>query len=381
MLGEASHGTSEFYQSRAELTKRLVSEFGFTIIGVEGDWPSIYKFNQYIKGNLTNGESAAQVLGQFQRWPTWMWANEEVAELAEWLRVFNESKEADQMVSFYGLDMYSLWESLEEVKAYALSHEDAETTALVNNVIQCFGDRRDEYEYAQSVTSATSCADELETLLEHLTSEGTETHSEALFNARQNALVVRNAERYYTVSLYDYSGSWNIRDRHMMQTINDVTRFHGTGSKMIIWEHNTHVGDARATDMQSQGMVNVGQLVREEHAADGVYVIGYGTNKGTVIAASEWGSATEIMNVPAAVQGSWENLLAQQGNGDKIVILDRLKDNPDFQKPIGHRAIGVVYDPAREEGNYVPSVLPERYDASSLLKKRVRCIRSLTANT
>lgn len=180
----------------------------------------------------------------------------------------------------------------------------------------------------------------------------------------QNALTVVNAERYYSTAVYNNAASWNIRDRHMMETINNVTEHKGENAKIVVWEHNTHIGDARATDMAAAGMVNVGQLVREQHGEEEVYIIGFGTYKGSVIAASAWGAKVQEMEVPEAIPGSREALLhAADPAGDKIILLEELEEEESFQASIGHRAIGVQYNPASEQGNYVPSVLPERYDA------------------
>jgi erythromycin esterase len=361
MLGEASHGTSEFYTWRAALSKRLIEERGFNIIAVEGDWPALYKLNKYIHGSNIHGSSADQVLLSNDRWPTWMWANEEVVEFAEWLRVFNASVPVDNQVSFYGLDLYSLWESIESVLAYFETNDPAaaETARIALKCFQPYN--RDPFAYAQAVSGSSSCAGALADMLAAVQVSADQI-DENTFNALQNARTAVNAEKYYVTSTQSYSGSWNIRDRHMMQTINAVTDYHDN-AKIIIWEHNTHVGDARATAMEDRGMVNVGQLVREEHESEGVYIIGFGTNNGTVLAASRWEGTMEEMEVPSAQAGSWEQLLHSQSAEDKIILLRGLRQTPAFEKPIGHRAIGVVYDPADENGNYVPSVLPERYDA------------------
>lgn len=372
LLGEASHGTAEYYTWRAEISKRLIQEKGFTLIGVEGDWPDIYRLNQYIQGSLEHGTTATEVLQQMDRWPTWMWANEEVAALGEWLHSYNQSQEANQQVGFYGIDVYSLWDSMEEVLAY-LEEEDAAAAQTARDALDCFASyNQDEWAYANAALSEDKrCADELAAVLtavqEHAAAQP--AGDEAAFNAVQNALVAVNAERYFTTATHSNTESWNVRDRHMMETINRLVEHRGNEAKIIVWEHNTHVGDARATDMAHAGMVNVGQLAREQHTDEGVYVVGFGSYEGTVIAASQWEGQMQVMEVPAARSGSWEAFLHGIEPANKIVFLEELKGKSSFTSPIGHRAIGVAYNSAAEQHNYVPSILPERYDAFVFIDK------------
>ena len=366
LLGEASHGTSEYYTWRAEISKRLIEEKGFDIIAVEGDWPDLYRLNQYVKGSSAHGTSAEEVLSHLDRWPSWMWANEEVADFGEWIRNHNQGQSQGQQVGFYGVDVYSFWDSMEEVIIYleSTNPEAAERAREAYNCLQPF--MQDEWAYAQAkVSGEVDCADELNTVLKMVEQEmnNAPTKDEAAFNALQNALVTVNAERYYVAALGSNAQSWNIRDRHMMQTINNLTEQYGEDAKIIVWEHNTHVGDARATTMATAGMINVGQLVREQHAEEGVYIVGFGTYTGTVLAASSWGAERQVMNVPKARPNSWEAILHAEPPSDKIILLEELENKAPFNEVLGHRAIGVVYNPAAEEGNYVPSLLPERYDA------------------
>ncbi len=367
LLGEASHGTAEYYTWRAEISKRLIQEKGFTIIGVEGDWPDMYRLNQYIQGSQEHGATATEVLQQMDRWPTWMWANKEVAELGDWLHTYNQSKAANQQVGFYGIDVYSLWDSMEEVLSY-LEQEDAPAAQMARDALACFSSYgQDEWSYANAAAydEEKSCADELAALLTAVQQHAAAQPSgdEAAFNAAQNALVAVNAERYFTTATQSNSGSWNVRDNHMMETINRLVSHKGNEAKIIVWEHNTHIGDARATDMANAGMVNVGQLAREQHSEKGVYVVGFGSYEGTVIAASLWEGEMEVMEMPEAMKGSWEAFLHDIEPANKIIFLEELRGKSPFNKPIGHRAIGVAYNPGSEQGNYVPSILPERYDA------------------
>ncbi len=366
LLGEASHGTAEFYTWRAKITQRLIREKGFNVIAVEGDWPDMYKLNQYIKGSAAHGTSATEVLQTLDRWPTWMWANQEVADLGEWLRAHNQTQLTGKPVSFYGLDVYSLWDSMEAVLAY-LEETDPAGAVAARKAYDCFAPyQKDEYAYAQAtVKENKSCADELTQVLKTIQAKvnAAPARDEAAFNVLQNALIAVNAERYYNAMVRSNTDSWNIRDRHMVQTIDNIMKQHGPEAKIIVWEHNTHVGDARATDMADQGTVNVGQLVREQYGSEGVYVVGFGTYQGSVIAARSWEGTPQEMKVPAGITGSWEALLHQVAPVNKLVITKYLQENKELLKRIGHRAIGVVYHPESESGNYVPTVLPQRYDA------------------
>lgn len=364
LLGEASHGTSEFYTWRAEITKRLILEKNFKIIAIEGDWEDAFQLNQYIKGS-GDYSSARAALFEFDRWPKWMWANEEVEQLGEWLRAYNSVKTGAEQVGFFGLDVYGIWESLDEVKKY-LDATNPDAAAVAGEVMNCFAPyNRDEDAYIRAtMNSNENCADELAKLLEKvkLVTAGREGE-EAAFNALQNTLVAVNAEYYYRIAPISNSQSWNIRDRHMDMTIKRLLDRGGNDSKIIIWEHNSHIGDARATDMANAGMINVGQLVRENYGENEVYIVGFGTYKGKVIAAESWGSNPKTMTIPGAKRNSWEWILHNLEPKNKIVLMTPLKEREYYNNPIGHRAIGVVYNPGAESGNYVPSVLPKRYNA------------------
>lgn len=365
MLGESSHGTSEFYTWRDSITRRLVKEKGFSLIGVEGDWEDASPFNRYIK-NSGDYPSAKVALQNFDRWPQWMWANEEIRAMGEWLRENNTISSEQEQVGFYGLDVYGIWESLDAVYEY-LEEEAPAAAASAREVRNCFSlYKNDEAAYVRAIrNSPENCSNELAALLEtveHIIKDKP-VHDEAAFAALQNAYVAVNAEKYYRESQSSNVLSWNIRDHHMMETINRLLEFHGPDSKIIVWEHNTHVGDARATDMAKSGTVNVGQLAREQYEPGEVYIVGFGTYRGRVIAAPRWGATRQVMSLPGAKKNSWEWILKNTAQEDKIINLGLLKENRLFLQPLGHRAVGVVYDPGAESGNYVPSVLPLRYDA------------------
>ena len=366
MLGEASHGTSEFYLWRTEITKRLIQEKGFSFVAVEGDWPDCYRVNRYIKGMQDSGRSAYEVLHAFDRWPTWMWANKEIVELVEWLKLHNESK--DEKAGFYGLDVYSLWESLDSVMQFLQkNYPDSMKSAV--EAYRCFEPYgRNVEEYARATAFIPeSCEDEVAEMLIELRrrakskDEQRQDGKEAYFNAEQNAVVARNAELYYRTMMKGGAASWNVRDHHMMNTLERLMKFHGKSSKSIVWAHNTHIGDARATDMRRAGMVNLGQLAREQTGREQVVLVGFGTYQGSVIAAKEWGEPMEKMPVPPAIEGSWDSFLHNLGGaGNKMMVFDNKSD----MESRGQRAIGVVYNPYYERhANYVETVMPVRYDA------------------
>ena len=368
LLGEASHGTSDFYTWRTKISQRLITEKGFSFIAVEGDWPDCYTVNRYVKSR--DGDAAEQVLHAFSRWPTWMWANQEVVELAEWLRDHNSNLPSDSQAGFYGLDVYSLWESMHSVLEY-LERLDPELARNAKRAYSCFEPyEEDAQEYARAtVLVPTSCEDEAVQILSQLRSRAAEFRDDgrdAYFNAEQNALVARNAELYYRTMVRGGASSWNVRDNHMVETLNRLMEHHGPHAKAIVWEHNTHIGDARFTDMARSGMVNVGQLVRQEHERDGVVLAGFGTHHGSVIAGSEWGAPMEKLRIPDAREGSYEHAMREAGVGDSLFLFPKgeSEETAQLREVRGHRAIGVVYDPRTEHwGNYVPTILPDRYDA------------------
>ncbi|SNC76903.1 Erythromycin esterase homolog [Hymenobacter gelipurpurascens] len=372
LLGEASHGTSEFYTWRTALTKLLIQEKGFQFMAVEGDWPDCFEVNAAIKHNTPTHAPASSVLSTFNRWPTWMWGNWEIVALVEWLREHNQALADDKQIGFYGLDVYSLWESLQEILHYVEKQGDGAVQAA-HKAFRCFEPySEDPQEYAQAVAFVSEdCEDEVTEMLRALRRQvrdlppGGLRAQEQKFNAEQNALVAVNAERYYRAMIRGGAASWNVRDQHMMETLTRLLDLHGPNSKAIIWEHNTHIGDARYTDMRDDQMVNVGQLAREAYGRDNVFAVGFGTYQGTVVAGKKWGATPEVMTVPEARRSSWEHMLHQQLKGDNALLFsEELRGHPLLAHSVGHRAIGVVYRPEFEQfGNYVPTQIPERYDA------------------
>jgi len=380
LIGEASHGTAEFYRWRSQLTARLLREHDFSFVGVEGDWTDCYDVTEFVKGK-TDHESAETVLREFDRWPTWMWANWEVAEFVDWLAQHNADRRETtdplddrQQVGFYGLDVYSLYESMAAVINY-LEEIDPEAAEQARDAYRCFepyGEDPQEYAWSTRI-SPENCEAEVIEALEALQRRepGAEPESpDEYFNAEQNALVARNAESYYRAMVQGDTNSWNIRDKHMRDTLDRLLAYHGDDAKAVVWAHNTHVGDARATDMVHRGVVNLGQLARERYGDDEVALIGFGSHRGSVIAADGWGESMERKPVPEGIAGSYEDVFhravdtpSSGPDSDALLIGDEIKEVDPLAEPRGHRAIGVVYHPERERGNYVPTRLTERYDA------------------
>ncbi len=369
LLGEASHGTHEYYTWRAKITQRLIQEKGFSFVGVEGDWPDCYRLNRFVKGYLDSGKDILSVMNEFKRWPTWMWANWEVAAFIDWLKSYNENLSTNKKVGFYGLDVYSFRESMQSIVQY-LEKNDPKALAVAKKAMECFEpfgkDEGQSYAKASSFVPKLCEKEILNMLKEIIKNMPNYNHdAENVLSTEQNAYIARNAEKYYRAMIKRGSASWNIRDEHMVSTIDRLMKFHGKDSKIIVWEHNTHIGDSRATDMADEGMVNVGQLLREQYAADGVVAVGFGSYQGSVVAGREWGDSMRKIKVPEAIDGSWEHAFHLANNGqNRLLLMNKVKKEKCLLSPIDHRAIGVVYNPEHERfGNYVPSILPERYDA------------------
>jgi erythromycin esterase len=366
LLGEASHGTHEYYLWRARISRRLIEEKGFRFIAVEGDWPDCYRVNRYVHGELGD-TTAEKVLEEYDRWPTWMWANWEVVALADWLRRYNEGTSEDEQVGFYGLDVYSLWESLYEVIEYLKRHHPDALSAAYRAFL-CFEPyAEDPQEYARATLFVPdACRQEVLDLLRTVRQRAAQdaAGNATSLNAIMNAEAVTGAAAYYRTMVGGGAASWNLRDRHMADTLDRLMRHYGPDAKAIVWEHNTHIGDARYTNMANEGMYNVGQLVRQEHDADGVVLVGFGSYAGTVVAGRSWGAPMQVMEVPPARSGSWEHALHLMEAQDRLLLFRPPVDAGDaLAVPRGQRAIGVVYQPEFEWGNYVPTVLPLRYDA------------------
>jgi erythromycin esterase len=369
MLGEATHGTEEFYRLRRLISEQLIEKYGYKFIAVEGDWPDCNKLHRYINQGI--GESAEEIMRSFQRWPTWMWANEETAKLIEWMK----GKE----VGFYGLDVYSLYESLEVIKKYAASVSPTIKETL-KQLYSCFEPYdKDEIAYAKSLFKDNAgCESEILTSLRkvlRLRIENSGLSEENLINLKQNSKIIQNAEQYYRAMIYGGANSWNIRDKHMMDTLDNLLYQYGDSAKAIVWAHNTHIGDYHATNMASEGYVNIGGLAREKYGIESVYLVGFGTYQGTVLAGRAWDAIPEIMNLPPASNDSIENQFHEAseilGENEIFIPMTNHETNPYLDQQKGHRAVGVVYQNIYEthKHNYVPTLLSDRYDAFIFVNK------------
>ena len=375
LLGEASHGTHEFYNERARITRRLILEKGFHAVAVEADWPDAYEVNRYVRG-IGDGVSALDALAGFSRFPHWMWRNADVLDFVTWLREHNENlPQQDTKVGFYGLDLYSLGASIEAVIGY-LDKVDPEAARRARDRYACleqFGQDPQKYGYAAYLGASEPCEDEAVAQLvemhrragEYANRDG-QVAEEEFFQAQQNARLVKNAEEYYRSMFRGRDTSWNLRDTHMAETLDALIAHlsrHGQPAKVVVWEHNSHLGDARATEMGERGELNVGQLVRERHNR-GAYLVGFSTYHGTVTAASDWGGDAERKRVRPALAGSYESLFHETGIPDFLLNLRDTETRKALRGPRLERAIGVIYRPETERwSHYFEAHLPDQFDA------------------
>jgi erythromycin esterase len=363
LLGEASHGTSEFYTWRTAMSRRLAEDQGISFIAVEGDWPAALAAHHYVTGAPGAAESAREALAAFApRWPAWMWKNHEVLELVEWLREHNAGLAPEERIGFYGMDVYGASLSIQRLRAFFAERAPAKA-ARAEEKLGCmtrFGELRG---YSRSLAQGgSSCEEPMQRLVELVVKAAAGAAPGDRFEAEQEAVAVANAERYYRASAE--GAGWNARVDHMFETVNRLLEHHGPGARGVVWAHNTHVGDARATSMVKRGQRNIGQLAREAYGTGLVYAVGFGTHRGEVIAGRRWGGPVFTMQVPPAAEGSIEDALHRTGEPALLLVFDD-GDRQDalLGRRRGHRAIGVIYDPEREQGNYVPTLLPARYDA------------------
>jgi erythromycin esterase-like protein len=385
LLGEATHGTHEFYRERARITQRLIVEKGFSAVAVEADWPDAYRVNRYVRG-LSDDINADQALGGFERFPTWMWRNTDMVAFVEWLRAQNTTQHAAHpSAGFYGLDLYSMFTSIEEVLRY-LDRVDPDAARRARHRYACFDHYREDtqrYGYAAGFGLSQACeAQVLEQLRElhkraaQYRSHGSQPADDDFFYAEQNARLVMNAEQYYRTMFESRVSSWNLRDRHMMETLGALAEHlskPGKPAKIVVWAHNSHIGDARATEVGQQGEWNVGQLVREAYG-DGAVLIGFTTYSGTVTAASEWGGPAENKRVRPALEGSYEAALHHTGMANFMLPLRSIKPAGSAAASQAvqalsarrrlERAIGVIYLPVTErQSHYFYADLPQQFDA------------------
>ncbi len=373
LLGEASHGTHEFYEERTRISRRLIDELGFDAIAVEADWPDAYRVNRYVRGDDTDA-SAERALAGFLRFPQWMWRNDDVIELVEWMRDRNAAYPDFEHAGFYGIDLYSLHASIEQVLRY-LARVDPDAAVRARERYSCFdsfGGSPQEYGYATSY-GAESCE---EGVVRQLTELQRNTRryvngfradaADEHFMAEQNARLVQNAERYYRAMFRGRVSSWNLRDTHMTETV-DALLAHlgrdGHESKVIVWAHNSHLGDARATEMGARGEINVGQLLRERYPGK-VLAVGFTTHAGEVTAARDWDSPSDTRDVVPSLPKSVERLLHDTGLERFYLDLAPGEVRRPLREPLLERAIGVIYRPETERAShYFRARVAEQFDA------------------
>jgi protein-L-isoaspartate(D-aspartate) O-methyltransferase len=386
LLGEASHGTAEFYDMRARITQELIEKKGVTMIAVEADWPDAAYIDHYIHGSSPDPFLKSQ---PFSRFPTWMWANHSVLDCINWLKAHNATvKDPDQQVGFYGLDLYSLYTSIEVVLHYLdkVDPETAEVARLRYGCLMPWASDPSMYSRVTLTKQYRECEKEVLATLKDLHNKRMEysrADGERFFDAEQNARVVSNAERYYRTMYFAENNSWNQRDQHMFETLQSVLAFRGPDAKAVIWEHNSHIGDARATEMSARGELNVGQLVRQEYG-DAAYLIGFGTDHGTVAAASEWGGPMEIKQVQPSHRDSYEHVCHEVDTNNFLLPLRKpLKEitRAKLLKERLERAIGVIYRPETElQSHYFYASLPHQFD-EYIWFDETRAVAAITRET
>jgi erythromycin esterase-like protein len=375
LLGEASHGTHEFYRERARITRRLIEERGFTAVAVEADWPDAYRVNRWVRGGSEAG-GAIESLDGFQRFPRWMWRNRDVLEFVTWLRERNDGAAPAVRVGFYGLDLYSLFSSIEAVLGY-LDQVDPEAARRARYRYGCFEQFAEDtqaYGYAANFGLSRSCQDQAVQQLVDLQRRAAELSQrdgripeDEFFYAEQNARLVANAEEYYRTMFQGRVSSWNLRDRHMAETLDALLSHfdrNGGRARIVVWEHNSHIGDARATELGESGEWNVGQLARERYGSDAI-LIGFSTYTGTVTAASDWDQPAERKRVRPALAGSFEALFHEVTGPDFLLpIRDDPRLGEILSQPRLERAIGVIYRPSTERlSHYFEARLADQFDA------------------
>jgi erythromycin esterase-like protein len=375
LIGEASHGTREFYRERAELTRRLIVDKRFTAVVAEADWPDAYRVNRYVRG-LSADRDADAALADFKRFPAWMWRNTVVRDFVAWLRQYNDSQPESGKVGFYGMDLYSLVASIEAVLRY-LERIDPEAAKRARYRYGCFdhfGEDTQAYGYAAAFGLDKTCEDEVVRELVDISERASDytrgaggLQPDDYFFARQNARLVKNAEEYYRTMFRGRVSSWNLRDRHMVETLEALDEHlarAGSPPRIAVWAHNSHLGDARATEMGESGEWNVGQLLRERHPHE-TALIGFSTHRGTVTAASDWGGAALRKRVRPGLPASCEDLFHRLDVGRFALAfrgdapLRRSLDAPRLQ-----RAIGVIYLPETERvSHYFHTRVARQFDA------------------
>jgi erythromycin esterase-like protein len=374
LIGEASHGTEEFYRIRADITAALVQQKSFNIVAVEADWPDAYRANRWARHTSTDPD-AASALADFTRFPRWMWRNTVVVDFLQWLRSWNSGRELPQQAGFFGLDLYSLHSSIDAVLTY-LEKVDPGAARRARDRYACFEDFGTDvqrYGYAASLGLSASCEKEVLAQLLDLRQRAADyarrdgfIAEDEYFFAEQNARLVRDAEQYYRAMFGGRSESWNLRDTHMAGTLEALLAWTGrrsSAAKAVVWAHNSHLGDARATQMSDWGELNLGELARTKYGRD-AYLIGFTTHTGTVTAARDWDEPAERRQVRPSLARSYERLFHETAIEKFLLRLDREPVKSALSEPRLERAIGVIYRPESERAShYFRANLPAQFDA------------------
>ena len=366
LLGEASHGTSEFYRMRERISQELITRKGFRFVAIEGDWPDVARLDHYVR----HFEYPPSEWTAFARFPTWMWRNTEVRSFVDWLHAHNAERTPQQRVAIYGLDLYSLYTSIGSVLKY-LDEVDPYSAQIARQRYGCLTPWQADpatYGHAALTGAYRTCEKEVVQMLEdilHKQSDYAAHDGERFMDVVQNARLVTDAERYYRIMYYGSRASWNLRDNHMFETLKTLLNFHGSEAKAIVWAHNSHIGDAAATEMSARGEYNIGHLCREEFG-NAAYSIGFGTHAGTVAAASNWDGPMEVKAVLPSLKQSYERLCHETGRPRFMLPLRRrsaVEVRNSLAKPRLERAIGVIYRPETElASHYFQAVLPAQFD-------------------
>lgn len=365
LLGESSHGTREFYQKRARISRHLIEHQGFRFVAVEGDWPSIYLLNNYVKLRTDEAQDARTWIKQsINRWPSWMWANEEFLDFVEWLRAHNTSLEEDQRVGLFGLDMQDPDSAMAQVLHWLHANDQNGHQFAVNIYQRLLDFPQGLRGYAHHLARGGQRLDnEVAAVAERLRTALGDSAPGApkdAWAAKQSALAVQRAEKQYYAATTDGPLSWNARASFMHEQVQRVAERYGEHSRGIVWAHNTHIGDSAATDMRNRGEVNIGRLLRESEGVEQVFILGFGTHQGEVVASQTWGGRRQVMTVPPAQPDTYEALMHASGLDTALLLFTPQARSGALLTPLHQRAIGVLYRPPNEA--YVPTVLTLRYD-------------------
>jgi erythromycin esterase-like protein len=365
LLGDGSHGTSEYYQWRTLISQRLIKEKGFQCVAVEGEWADCFRANNFIKGPLRDSLATVALMQAFNRWPVWMWANEESVQLIRWLNAENQNRKPERKIGFYGLDLYCVWESLVAL-AQQTDGSDTAVRRAVEAAYACFapfGSDAMSYAYATNHGNR-GCGTEAGRVWNLIrTRYAYRQQTEEQFAHEQYALVVEDGERYFR-NIYATVPSWNLRENHMCTTVQRLLRFYGADSKIIVWAHDTHVGDARSSTMSMRHKISLGQVLRQAYGDSSVYIVGMGSYTGTVLSGKAWGDTMRKVVLPPARGGSWEDVLHSQHEGNCMILTAALRNNPRLNGYFATRAVGAIYQPASDAySSYTNSIMSRRYDA------------------